>query len=375
MKDNRGNGFVSFFIMVTLLIAIIFFGYIIYQTLFNEQEVSIFQSNSTVAVDTGIDGTTKVEKRNIGDTIKEIFTTQEDIPSVTYSTQESQGKYFYEQLNDTEKEIYNGLQESKDKMMSGTYVIQYGSKFSSVLEQENGSKILGDNYQSAIEAFTHDNPDLFYLNVSSMYLNIETKKTAFSKTYNVYIQPEEGSTYMANGFNSETEVRIAKQNIENEANNLKKRFTGNAYKDTKIIHDYLIENVKYDEGNKSIGSYTIYGALVGKRCVCEGYAKAFKYLADKAGIENVLMQGIAVNSEGIQEKHAWNAVNINNSWYLVDVTWDDPIIIGKGTVSSNIHYKYFLKGSNNFYKDHKIEYKFTENGKTFKFPTISISDY
>ena len=249
--------------------------------------------------------------------------------------------------------------------MSGTYKIEFGNKFSDILKQENGNKVLGDDYQTAVEAFTHDNPDLFYLDVSKMYLNMETKKKAFKTTYNVYIAPNDGETYFYEGFDSEESVRTAKYRIEEERDYVMSKLTKNTFKDLKIIHDYLIDNIKYDEEYKSKGTYTLYGALVDHMCVCEGYTRAFKYLADEAGIKCVLMQGTATNTQG----------KTDDRWYYVDVTWDDPIIIGRGIILSSTHYRYFLKGSNTFYKDHKLERKFTDNGKVFNFPMVSESDY
>ena len=104
-------------------------------------------------------------------------------------------------------------------------------------------------------------------------------------------------------------------------------------------------------------------------------SETFKYLADASGITSVIMQGTATNSQGKTEQHAWNAVEINNSWYLIDATWDDPIIVGRGIVLASTHYKYFLKGQNVFNKDHILNKQFTENGKVFDFPNISLQDY
>ena len=39
---------------------------------------------------------------------------------------------------------------------------------------KNGQEILGQYYQSAIESYTYDNPDTFYLSPSKMFLNMET---------------------------------------------------------------------------------------------------------------------------------------------------------------------------------------------------------
>ena len=96
-----------------------------------------------------------------------------------------------------------------------------------------------------------------------------------------------------------------------------------------FIHDYLINNIDYDSSYQAVGTYSIYGALIEKKCVCEGYAKAFKYLLNSVGYECELLQGTATNSSGQTENHAWNAVKLNGIWYEIDTTWDDPIIIRK----------------------------------------------
>jgi len=87
------------------------------------------------------------------------------------------------------------------------------------------------------------------------------------------------------------------------------------------------------------------------------------------------MQGTATNTQGKSEKHAWNAVNVGGKWYLLDATWDDPVIIGRGIILQSTHYRYFLKGSKTFDKDHFLEKQFTNGGKVFSFPNISVSDY
>lgn len=371
---NKIITFFLFLIMLALIAGLLFVGWAIYNDMFVGDVVQTLHTDENmIAIDQG-EHTTRVQKKSIMDTISDIFTTEEENVK-DYSAEGSVGKYFYEQLSNTQKVIYNGIQESKNKLTTGTYKIEFGNKFSNILSQENGSKILGDDYQTAIEAFTHDNVDLFYVDISKMYLNMETKKKGFKTTYNVYIAPDEGQNYFAKGFNSEHDVIIAIQKIEKERDYIKSKLTGNTYKDVKMIHDYLIDNVEYDEKNESIGTYTIYGAFVDKKCVCEGYTRAFKYIADSVGIKCVIMQGTGTNTQGKTEKHAWNAVNVGGSWYLIDTTWDDPIIVGRGVVLKSIYYKYFLKGSSTFSKDHILEKQFTDGGKVFSYPTISVTDY
>ena len=171
-------------VFVVLAVYTDLFGGDIIQSLHTQNNLQAVESSSTEVI-------SKAEKKGFFETISDIFTTPSE-ETYTYSDKGSSGKHFYEQLSENQKILYNGLQESKDKLISGNYTINFGDKFHDLLEQENGSEILGDDYQTAIDAFTHDNPDLFYIDVSKLYLSMETKKKAFSKKFNVYIQPEEG---------------------------------------------------------------------------------------------------------------------------------------------------------------------------------------
>ena len=111
------------------------------------------------------------------------------------------------------------------------------------------------------------------------------------------------------------------------------------------------------------------------KAVCEGYARAFKYIMDGLGIPCVLVSGTATNSSGLTESHAWNYVYLNYQWYAIDVTWDDPIIIGDGYIPDDTMYQYFLKGRNTFLTTHVEDGFLTDNSLEFDFPELSASDY
>ena len=136
--------------------------------------------------------------------------------------------------------------------------------------------------------------------------------------------------------------------------------------------DIVSSGVAVQNGNNI---YDIYGALVKNKCVCEGYAKAFKYLVDNMNIPCVMVIGKATNSNGTTENHAWNYVQINQNWYAVDCTWDDPVIIGNGKVGNETKYKYFLRGSSYINRDHISNGQFTDGGETYQYPALSVTDY
>ncbi|MBR3254750.1 MAG: hypothetical protein IKF97_00765 [Clostridia bacterium] len=287
----------------------------------------------------------------------------------------SVNKYFYNQLDSTSQIIYKAFESNKQNMKTGTFKIALGDSFTNVLSRTNGQDELGDYYQSAIEAYLYDNPDVFYLSPNKMYLNIETTTRGNSKTYNTFIDCGEQANYFTDEFNSKYEVETAVQTLESIKQQVLSKRTGNTYEDIKMVHDYLINSIDYDNTVSEKNIYNIYGALVNKKCVCEGYAKALKYLLDGMGIDNTLVIGTATNTDGQSENHAWNYVKLNGVWYAIDSTWDDPIIIGNGYVSDNIKYKYFLKGSNTMNSNHFPSGTFTEGGKIFVYPNLNMSDY
>lgn len=381
MKSKIIN-FILFIILIILIGTIAGFGWIMYQEI-NSNELSEiefkFDGFATDIIDelTNKNTTQKYDVNNIGSIEGNIYsninTNTQEVENITASLNK---KFFYNQLNNTQQIIYNGLENNKDYLKQGNYKILFGNKFSELLKQENGAEELGDDYQSAIEAFVHDHPEIFYLDVNKMYLNIQTTTKFLKTTYNVYIAPAEGTTYLSEEFANTSQIEKAIMEIENAKQEILQKLQSTDYKNIIFIHDYLVDNIEYDSNYTARGTYNIYGALVEHKCVCEGYAKAFKYLLNSAGYDCELLQGIATNSSGKSENHAWNAVCLKDTWYQVDVTWDDPIIIGNLKRSnSEIKYKYFLKGTNQFNKDHTLYYQFSEKGRTFAYPKLSVTDY
>ena len=284
-------------------------------------------------------------------------------------------KYFYNQLDEKSRIFYRAFESNKEQIKTGTYQIELGTNFSDILSQNDGQKKLGQYYQSAIEAYTYDNTEVFYLSPKKMYLNIETTKTSDKTEYNVYINSGNDANYLIDEFNTKAKIDQAMSQIEEVKNQILQNKTGDVYKDIKMVHDYLVDNIEYDSTISKQNIYNVYGALVNKECVCEGYARAFKYLMDELGISCVMVIGTGTNSNGQTENHAWNYVEVNNNWYAIDSTWDDPVIVGGGALTDESKYKYFLVGTDTINKDHISNGQFTDGGKEFTYPNISNEDY
>jgi len=302
------------------------------------------------------------------------FTIDEDMFDT--STERKQSRYLYNQLGNTAKQIYNKLYQNKENLKTGTFRIDFGNEFKSLLSQENGDKELNSQYQSAIEALLYENPDIFYLDVTKMYMNIEKITKITGTKYNVYIDNGNETTYLSNGFYCKEDVEKYEDQIEQVKNQIISQISGKSeYEKIKVIHDYLIDTIEYEETLTQNHIYDIYGALINKICVCEGYAKAFQYLMNQTGIENTIVIGTGENSKNQTENHAWNYVRLNEQWYAIDVTWDDPVITGVGKLTNKSRYKYFLKGSKTMGENHFPSGRFTADGQIFEYPTLSVEDY
>ncbi|HHT38626.1 MAG TPA: hypothetical protein GXZ95_04345 [Mollicutes bacterium] len=89
----------------------------------------------------------------------------------------------------------------------------------------------------------------------------------------------------------------------------------------KTVHDYIINNSKYDDlkidniEDNTYFSNTAYGPLFQGYAVCSGYTDAMALFLDKMNIPNIKVASAT---------HIWNLVYLNDEWYHLDLTWDDP---------------------------------------------------
>jgi len=129
----------------------------------------------------------------------------------------------------------------------------------------------------------------------------------------------------------------------------------------KAIHDWIVNHTKYDKENffnNTIpeDSYSIAGAMLNGKAVYSGYAVTFDYFMYVLGIEHEHVSGNATNSSGLTGGltggHAWNRVLLDNQWYYVDCTWDDPV---RSDGKDELRYTYYLISNEQISKDHVAE--------------------
>lgn len=110
------------------------------------------------------------------------------------------------------------------------------------------------------------------------------------------------------------------------------------------VHDLIIRNVEYVSTN-SVSEHTIEGVLLNKKAVCEGIAKAVKFLLNKKSIECEVVTGYTKQEDGV--RHAWNVVKVDGLWYHLDVTWDLNM-----STDGVIRYDYFNLSESEIIRDH-----------------------
>ena len=357
-------------LIIILLVAIIYMAYYLY-TKFNENDISI--SNLMTPVFSG--DTNSVLK--VDNTVSHGSTSIsgiEDYNSNTTPTVNALSNYYYQNLNSNSKIIYSKLEQNINNLVKTDFKIDYGTSFNTLLNEKNGTERLSADFQAAIDAFFYDHPEIFYIDLTKMSLYTKSVSLLGKTTYYVSIIPENNTTYLSSAFPTEAHAKQAIAQVESYKNSIVSKTSGNNYNKIKQVHDTLIDMIEYDSTYSRKNTHNIYGALIEKKVVCEGYAKAFKYILDSLGIPCILVGGTGTNSSGKTESHMWNYINLDDKWYGVDLTWDDPILVG-GKTKNTIRHDYFIKGSITFNKNHVVNNKISENGMDFPVPTLNLYDY
>ena len=211
---------------------------------------------------------------------------------------------------------YNACYNSLNKNQKSIYKILY----SAALQMPDGFFRLCKSYEGikndiaiAYNAVMSDHVEIFWMPQVYLVSEIGFFEREAAVCFNnpdgdkkvSYAVSKEQRSVMEKALNEKTEEIVEDANKYNSE-----------YEKEKYFNDYICENTEYDK-EASLG-HTAFGALVSGKALCEGYAKAFKLLCNKANIECDLIVGYAENTG-----HMWNSVNIDGKHSFVDVTWND----------------------------------------------------
>ena len=133
-----------------------------------------------------------------------------------------------------------------------------------------------------------------------------------------------------------------------------------------IIFYWIARNIEYDAVsflNGTIPSQTVENVFNTKKSVCEGYSRLYKHLCNHIKIPCEKISGYAKGfgfRDGSDTKfsktnHAWNAVQIDEHWYLLDSTWGTGHLNTQNQFARELNTFYFLVRSEQMIYSHLPE--------------------
>lgn len=244
------------------------------------------------------------------------------------------GRYCYDHLSEDEKTWYRDI-----------YGILSSEGTDVMLSKEQNETVGEDGIGKVFECVLNDHPELIYVGGYSYTLHTygdELEKITFSGTYNL---EHEEITDRMNQIDAAVNECLSHINMD-----------ASDYEKVKYVYEYIITNTEYVA--EASDNQNMYSVFIGKKSVCQGYAKATQYLLNKLGVKTTLVIGEA-NGEG----HAWNLVQADGSYYFVDTTWGDPSYLGDGVSETGVHtlpeisYDYLLVDSRELLRTHTINHE------------------
>lgn len=279
---------------------------------------------------------------------------------------------YYQELNEKEKKIYDGLQKMNEdgifKTGDGTLdLIKKGFMNKSYANEfAYGDTRTLSAFAAARDAYYLDHPEIFYVDFDKLTLSFYKK----GSSYIAEIGAGRYADYYADGFTNaeQVETAIAEYNtavtaIANKAAAAKDDKEAIAQIDKSISEK---ATYSFDADNTLLGKSAIrtsYGALIKGYAVCEGYARAFKAVCDKLVIPCAEVLGFYETDTSGKQSHAWVHVEIGNKYYLADPTFNDNENAQKTLYSGSKSTKrYFLSNA------------VSNGGHEFKAPELAIND-
>ena len=214
-------------------------------------------------------------------------------------------EYYYQQMNETEKAIYDIYDKTMEEILLSDEDIEYVyidmRSLKLELNAENSSLV-----KMIFYVITQNNPQYFFFG-------------AYPVETNGWVDGEEvlGSVFIdiLKDFQKGEDRAKAKEEYKNLLESYVNNVPENALPEEKekLIFDMMAERITYDFYYLPSGQMMVqnaYSALHGKT-VCIGYAVLFSALMNKVGVPCI------VNGNS---GHAWDMINLHGYWYCVDVT-------------------------------------------------------
>lgn len=112
------------------------------------------------------------------------------------------------------------------------------------------------------------------------------------------------------------------------------------------MHDYISDYAKYVDSDDYAKASAL---LLHRKARCSAYTDLMAIYLSKLNIPNYRIAS---------EKHIWNYLYMDNNWYHIDLTWDDPLLNNNSQV---ILHDFFLIDTNKLKELNTNSHNFDEN--------------
>lgn len=185
---------------------------------------------------------------------------------------DSGAKYYYSRLTDDEKEIYASICKAL-------------LNFEPVLTLRHA---LMGNMQKILNAVLFDNPVFFYLNRKRVAISKSPFGLILVFRYD-YSRPDAEAMWQTAQKRLDQFMGMC---IKPNMNSLAKQIEA---------HRWMQQNIKIAKAPYGRECFSLVGALVKGRCVCEGFAHGYKLICDRMHIASIIVTGTAIKEDGTRK--------------------------------------------------------------------------
>lgn len=245
--------------------------------------------------------------------------------------------FFSEELSDIYYNFIYSLEKNKIVLTSNEYYKDKQFSFVQTTDDfvpHNSQDIINIFYtviNSGQDSFTFFCPK-DYSNCTNDVKELASDQTKLSHINN-FVHPYNGFKHIEIQYTSsgKVDINITKNYTQDEIDLINEKIDSvydsivskqvSTIEKIRIAHDYIINGSKYDSARSDFNiikykSDIAYGPLFQGYGICGGYSDAMILFLDKMGVDNFKVSS---------SHHVWNVVYVNDGWYHLDLTWDDPI--------------------------------------------------
>lgn len=155
-----------------------------------------------------------------------------------------------------------------------------------------------DIINDVFSAILHDHPEIFWFEGK---WRLGRDKEEENCCFPVYNMDADG-------------IAAAKQKICSILPDLDDMLKGlTPYEIAKTIYQWTVSNTEY--GMEQSDGQNIYDALIKRKAVCKGIAKAYQFLLSRYGI----FSSIVIGTLDGKSRHIWNVIRLEDKYYNVDI--------------------------------------------------------